>query len=575
MTLDVEQIKRRTNDKTYKRGLDIYRQENMLDPALRGTILEGYYQGSGLNPYHIQVELDNDVIRSATCNCGYKRGDDCKHVVALLTTYIMEPDVFRQEAEHDDPLLHLNKDELLDLVRQMVHRYPDLQELVENPDKSSASNQLVDIKPYRQQLHEVLHHDVRSRYAPETVYDLIETAERLAEQNNWQSAVALYQVIMDEAIQPDHYAFDDEGRLVRALSEVLDGLTELLPYPALMEADAERYAMLQTLFKAYIWEQNTRWEDLSEHVPEIILTFATSDDLANIQEQLSFYKNESLEQGHLQIAGRYGSFLTYLEAQQKDPTSTLSLLLDQKLYALAFYRNLLLEMIPSATEIARQYLDDDEFLQAVTLLDQQEKTEIALQLAENRLRNRFDDGLAGWLIQYYRDEDDYPRALQLQRQRMVHNPSLGNYLQLKEFAQILGQWSEIEPRIRKWLDEQGHYERLTEIYLEEYRWDEAWEALSKTQLSDWRYRELSLQVAEQSRFAQPEKAVRIYMEQASTHISAKKRHNYQIAAEYIKEARKLYTLLNRLDEWSLEVDVIRSKHKRLTALQEELTNAGL
>ncbi len=575
MTLDVEQIKQRTNDKTYKRGLDIYRQQNIIDPALRGDILEGYYQGSGLNPYHIQVELDDDAIRSATCNCGYKRGDDCKHIVALLTTYVMEPDVFAQQAERDDPLLHLNKDELLNLVQQMVHRHPDLQDMIENPDEASQANQVIDIEPYRQQFHEVLHHDVRSRYAAEAVYDLLETGERWAEQLNWRSAVTLYQAILGEAIQPDHYAFDDEGKLVRALSEVLDGLTTLLPYPALMEADEIRYSMLQTLFRAYVWEQNTRWEDLSENVPEIVLTFATDDDLAQIREQLSFYKDESLEEGHLQVASRYGSFLTYLDAQRKDPKSTLALLLDQELYALAFYRNLLLELIPSATEIARQYLDDDEFLQAVIILDQQGKTEIALRLAENRLKNQFDDGLAGWLIQYYRDNDDYTLALQRQRQRMLHNPSLGNYLQLKEIALILGEWADIEPRILKWLVEQDQYERLTEIYLEEYRWTEAWEALAKTNLSDWRYRELSFEVAEQSRFAEPAKAVKVYMEQANTHISAKKRHNYQIAAEYLTEARKLYTLLNRVDEWNLEVDVIRSKHKRLTALQEELTNAGL
>lgn len=575
MPLDVEQIKQRTNDKTYKRGLDIYRQQNILDPALRGNILEGYYQGSGLNPYHLQIEIDGDAIRSATCDCGYKRGDDCKHVVALLTTYIMEPDVFAQQAERDDPLLQLNKDELLNLVQQMIHRYPDLQELIENPDEIQEANQVVDIEPYRHQLHEVLHHDVRSRYAAEAVYDLLETAERLAEQNNWRSAVALYQAIMDEAIQPDHYAFDDEGKLVRALSEVLAGLTELLPYPTLLDAHADRYAILQTLFKAYVWEQNTRWEDLSEHVPEIILTFATPDDLDKMREQISFYKDESLDQGHLQIASRYGSFLTYLEAQQKDPTSTLPLLLEQKLYTLAFYRNLLLELIPSATEIVRQYLDDNEFLQAVAILDQQNKAEIALGLAENRLKNRFDDGLAAWLIQYYREVDNYTRALQLQRQRMLHNPRLGNYLQLKEIALILGQWADIEPRILRWLDEQGHYERLTEIYLEESHWGEAWDALAKTELSDWRYRELAFAVAEQSRFAEPEQAVQIYMEQANIHISAKKRHNYQIAVEYLQEARKLYTLLDRLSEWDLEVEVIRAKYKRLTALQEELTNAGL
>jgi uncharacterized Zn finger protein len=212
---------------------------------------------------------------------------------------------------------------------------------------------------------------------------------------------------------------------------------------------------------------------------------------------------------------------------------------------------------------------------ALTVLEEKGYPERAIALAEHRLKLEFDDALAGWLILQYRSRMAYAAALRLQRQRMAQQPSLANYLQLAELARILGQWEEIQPRILQWLADHQHHEVLTEIYLEEQRWREAWNTLAKTSLSEWRYRELAFAVAQESRFAMPHEAIQVFVEHARLNIEAKKRANYHKAVELLQEVRRLYLLIDDERGWLDVMSHIRGEYKRLSALQEELDKAGL
>ncbi|MCI0709116.1 MAG: SWIM zinc finger family protein [Chloroflexi bacterium] len=572
MPVTVDLIKRRTNDATYKRGLDIYREERLLDMALRGDELEAYYQGSGLKPYHIVVEMDGNSVKTASCTCGYKRNDDCKHIVALLTTYMMEPDAFEKRAAPHDPLLELGRDELIDLVNQMLVRYPDLQALVEEPRSEGYTPNIIDIEPYRRELNDLLKHEVRSRYAPDHIYSLAETAERFAEQGNHISASALLRMIIEETLEPDHFAFDEEGNLIHALSEVSNGLSDLLRH--LNDNDEERMAIFDALLDAFIWEHNTRWENLTEHIPEIILAYARESDIESIRQRIEAQRKDHQQAGRLQAANTYATFLNTLNALDSDPAVILNHLDNQRLYTLLFYKLMQLEDVQEAISVARQHLTDpDDFLDAAATLTDYGYN--ALQMTENVLKTRYDDTIASWLVGQYRAADRYPDALRVQRQRMAQNPGLGNYLLLKELGGIMGQWQDIRPKIMQWLGEKKHYEVLTEIHLEEQDWEAAWKSLGNAGLSEWRYRELEFEVAQQSRFALPQKAIAVYMDRVRENIEAKKRENYQIAVDMLRAVRRMYEQLDKTDTWNATIAEIKEGYKRLSAFQDEIEKAGL
>lgn len=573
MPVTVEEIKRRTNEQTYQRGLDIYRDPKnpLLDPVRRGDELEAYYQGSGRQPYHIVVELDGDSVKSAECTCGYKRGDDCKHIVALLTAYVLQSDIFEARAAEEDPLLHLGRDELIELVRQMLVRYPDLQILIEEPEAARYTPDMIDIGPYREQLEGALR---RGRNASDTVYDLAETAERFADQGNYLSAAALYQMILAETLQPDHTAFDESGSLLRSLGLVIDELGKLLRH--LHGDDTVRQSIVESLLDAFIWEHNSRFEGLTEEVPEVILAYSDPVDVPALQDRIKPLQQAHLAEGRLQIANTFANLLTYLEALKTDPKLTLTHLRNQGMYTLLFYRLLQMGDVAEASGVARQHITEaDDFLDAMLSLIDYDERPRAIQVAASVLKELFNDVIAGWLVNQYRQDEQFEEALKLQRQRMAQHPTLGNYLQLKELAGIMGRWGEIRPRFLQWLGEHDHYETLTEIHLEEQDWAAAWETLEQTKLSDWRYRDLAFEVAEQSRFAMPGLAIPVYLNRVEDYIQAKTRANYQQAAELLKVVRQMHHQLNQDNQWQETIDGIREKHSRLSALLDELEKAAL
>ncbi|HVL24803.1 MAG TPA: SWIM zinc finger family protein [Thermomicrobiales bacterium] len=71
-----------------------FRQGHIQDTALRGTTLQALCHGSGIVPYHVSATLalrgeEGENPRAFACTC--PRGGFCKHVVALLLTWLDDP----------------------------------------------------------------------------------------------------------------------------------------------------------------------------------------------------------------------------------------------------------------------------------------------------------------------------------------------------------------------------------------------------------------------------------------------------------------------------------------------------
>lgn len=89
------------------------------DDALTCTILGNY------GVYHVEVRaVDAEGWREGRCTCPYDRGP-CKHMDALLRTYEERPDSFVDLGELLDDLTDRPREELLDLIGEMVRMAPD------------------------------------------------------------------------------------------------------------------------------------------------------------------------------------------------------------------------------------------------------------------------------------------------------------------------------------------------------------------------------------------------------------------------------------------------------------------
>jgi uncharacterized Zn finger protein len=142
---------------SYNRGRDYYRDGHIHDTVLRGARISGLCDGSDYDPYQLTVTLmpvgtHPMPFRDATCDCPVE--GFCKHLVALLLTWIHEPEAFSARPPLAEQVTAKSHEELVALVVAMVTAHPDLESLLAMPVPGVAdgAGQAVDPKLIRKQV---------------------------------------------------------------------------------------------------------------------------------------------------------------------------------------------------------------------------------------------------------------------------------------------------------------------------------------------------------------------------------------------------------------------------------------
>jgi hypothetical protein len=150
---------------SFQRGQVYYRDGAITQAAIQGNILTGECEGTQAPYYHIRVELDEAGIRTTSCSCPYEFGGYCKHIVALLLTYVQHPKRFVTRRAPDELLADLSRDDLVALVTKLLREQPDLYDRIEGAIAVPASGaktkgrrrKQVDASVYRRQIRSILH----------------------------------------------------------------------------------------------------------------------------------------------------------------------------------------------------------------------------------------------------------------------------------------------------------------------------------------------------------------------------------------------------------------------------------
>ena len=116
---------------SFERGENYYHQGAILEPVRQAGNLLAQCEGSDYEPYQVSATLDEDGIAATLCSCPYDFGGICKHVVALLLTYLHEPESFRCVPPLSELLSACSRDDLIKLVGELIRHEPGLLSLVE------------------------------------------------------------------------------------------------------------------------------------------------------------------------------------------------------------------------------------------------------------------------------------------------------------------------------------------------------------------------------------------------------------------------------------------------------------
>lgn len=591
--LTINQVRSRANDNSFQRGQSYYHNDALTDLARRGNDIEAFCQGSEVRPYRVSATLDDKGIVSTSCTCEYAFGGDCKHIVALLLAYVAEPESFVERPDLKDTLANRSREELVELIQQMLKRYPDLHSIVERPvpgKKASSQQPQVNTDSLRREIRWALkqYPEWGDNTTVDTVYSVKENGDAFAQQDDWHNAHAIYRAILEEVTTDvnAYYTHDEEGDLSIAIEEVLNSLESCLSH--LKEDTTERQTILKAMLDFVIWSLDELETDLAADTPDVILQYARTEDIPLLRPPI-IAARDSKRHNQWELEA-YESLLANLDMlNNDDPEIMLQRLRDGELYNVLFEKLMDLGRAEEAIAVVRDHLTDvQRRLTALPRLVEAGYYDTAVELARDLLKQseRSELGwyhygiVSDWLLDIYQVRGDYEAYFELQRDGMRKYPSIEYYRELKTAAEKVSKWETAHADVIRQLEKARQWDVLTQVYLEDENWDAAWETVTK--VPEKRNfgglvspRELELDVAEQTRFTHPHKAIPVYIKHVRLEIDHRNRDNYRQAATYLSILRDLYRKVREEDKAKQLIADIRAEFRRLPALQDELNQARL
>ena len=564
---------------SYQKGLAYFEDEAIFEPQQQGMTLKARCLGNSAPFYQLEVTLDDDGIVTAGCSCPVGAGGYCKHVAALLLTWLDNPEVFEKSPDLEIALEERSKVELITLIRQMLQRYPDLEYLLRLPSPSAdRGTKVIDPEIIRRQVSSAFNaesYDWDWRDSYETSRDLDELlnlAGQYQEQTDYGNAAIIYGAMLEEILDYEEIVIGDEsGRFWGLIDDCIVGLGTCLEFT---DGQSARQDILQTLFHVYLWDVNMGGFGFGDQIPGILLEQTTSDEkvmLSNLIEQalagLRDWGREAL-----------GGLLLDLQAESLDDESFLEICRQTGRLDDLVARLLQLDRVDEAVNESEK-AEDYRLLALADLFVQQGHDAIAEQMVRARAETSRDRRLILWLKENAIRQENLPEALELAKSLFWSQPSLPGYLDISKLADQMDQWVGLRSETLERLINDGNFGLLVEIYLEEGEIDLALDALERTRTSvrHWRgyHPSLELRVAEAAEGSRPEQAIRLYMIQIKDLIERRGRDNYAIAAGYLKKVLSLYQSLGREEDGRNLITRLRQENRNLPAFQDELKKAGM
>jgi uncharacterized Zn finger protein len=635
-----EGIEARTDAGSFKRGRGYAHAGRIFGAFRRERTLRARCHGSSGGPYLVEATLapaDKPKAKnpvSYACDC--PRGGFCKHVVALLLTWVEQPERFEVRAPIADALGERSRGELIALIEAMVRDVPELEPLLDLPipAASAASAEAIDEAAIRRQIAAALRDDGgygrRGWYGYDDYYGassrMAGNLERIgaladdyANAGDWRNLLLVDATIVEEVAPNLTTMYDESGDLSSLLANADAHLSACLDAQGGLSEEeqlspAERRRLLDALFTIWQTGIDAGGLDLANEGPEAIARGATPEEQRHVGDRI----RESMSSasaadpwthswqsrvaiGFLSLLhGEAGLsdeelLIEYRNAELWEEAAESLLKMHRVEEAIALAARRLIAATP-LTSFANRLIatgDPQRIEQAIHLVDD--------MLWEREGQNAQDDQrLRAWLEQQYAAHGHPEKALKLARERFKALPAKATYDAVKAAAILPGQPDDPWPALRKellaTLKKRGDWTSLIEIHLGEGEVAEAIEALKKTEKKDprnigyvgtvyggfgyaygWGTHPLGWEarVAAAAEAEFPDEAIRIYQRLADRLIATRGRGNYQTATEHLERIKQILTGAERGDAWATLIGELRDRNKTLRALREELDKRGL
>ena len=307
-----DQIQDRCTKKVFTRGEDYFYNEMIENAMFHGSTLCATCQGSEDTPYCVSVELTPTGIADAVCSCPYDWGGDCKHIVALLLTYVHE----REEIRSLEPILKALEEKpratLLRVISELLKSEPSLVPIVETYTDGGAESQFQDTPTasastvvasatttaYREQIDRLFGDGFLEQHQLHKVItqltELVRHAESLAQAGATEFALSiLYALIHQSIVRYEDTLQDSElPRFVRTCTTQFGEIADTLQEPTALR---EHYQpLLELSFEAE--------PAFTPHLIHLLKQLGATQDATELQTAIEQRLDESRNrQAHVQL----------------------------------------------------------------------------------------------------------------------------------------------------------------------------------------------------------------------------------------------------------------------------------
>ncbi len=573
-------IRHWVGEESFHRGERYFRDGMIIHARRSGGLLIADSHGSSGNLYRVQTTLEGGKIVAADCSCPVGDGGHCKHIAALLLTWLNQPGDFREVEETNTTLERRSKEELIALVKQMLLRAPDLESLLEVPLPTGKTSGLkVNPETYRRQVAAAFRgyddaYGVEDAIAQQ-VHATLEIGDGFLEQGDIASAQAVYGAVANEVLEHYEEYHDENGELGSVVQAAVEGLGRCLEAkPAESEL---REKFLRTLFEVYRFDVKFGGVGLSDAVPDLILQHADAAEKKRVVEWVREAMGNRTEDEWSDDWRRetYGGFLLELQADELDDEAYLRLCRETHRSSDLVERLLALKRMDQAIkETAR--VSDYEMLGLADIFVQHKQAQIAEQLMAERAKTTQDTRIFDWLKRRHQKQGDLAGALVWAFKTNTVRPSLDQYREIRKLAKAVGTWESVRAELLTDLEEHKEFGLLTQIHLDEKEIDAALETAEKIQGgSNYFSPDLRLEVAKAAEATRPRHALRIYLQAAERIVKNRDREAYSEACKYLVRVRALYRKLGEEAVWEQYLRELKEETKAMRALKEEMAKARL
>lgn len=569
--LKESQIKALATDQSFERGQRYYRNGAIYNPVLQGQTL--WADCEGTETYQPRVTLRPEGVEDSDCTCPYDWGGLCKHLVALLLTYIHDRDSIRSVPPIPELLAQRSREDLIALVERMVQRHPDLLDWVDMPTTTGGHTPNLD--NYRRAVERVFRGSDMDTMAA-ALAALAEQGRHFADHGDWANAGDIYQLLLEEA--NDHYddtvlEVDYDGAVAMVIQDIAEGLSDSLGEAKGL--DTGRHCLwIETCLAAVLKDLQLGGIDYAYPARDALLKHSTDEDWAWVEGQI----RQVIQGTGLRKVSEWGqeSLVDLLVKRAKtrgQSADTLVLELGTSRQK-AFY-HLRQGNVDAALSLARSHFMELPGLvkQFADALLETNQPALALDFIQTCQQERDYYGYGEWLVQFFAQHGSPEQMVAAQFDHLKLRFTLEGYRDLKAKAESLGQWDTLRPQIITPLQEEKRFSSLVDIALLEQDWESALAYLEH--LNRFERPKYSILVAKALEADQPQITIALYRQVIETAIANRGRDNYRQAAEHLKAVQRLSHSLSQEAEFSQYVQTLRTQNKNLPALKQELDRAKL